>query len=131
MARVYRKRDCKLFDRIHRADVRWESPVSSCSGVVGMRHRAMELATAVPDLNAELVSLMVDEDRNAASYEYTVSGTHLGPLCVRGSWYPATGMPFHYASMAVVTFDDSGLVSEVRSYFDFIDIVRQVGLPAG
>jgi hypothetical protein len=30
--------------------------------------------------------------------------------------------------MAVVTFDDAGLVAEVRSYFDFIDIVRQVGL---
>jgi len=131
MARVYGRRDCKLFDRIHRTDVRWESPVSSCSGVAGMRQRAMELATAVPDLHAELVGLIVDEGRNTASYEYTVTGTHLGPLCVRDSFFPATGRPFRYTSMAVVTFDDDGLVSEVRSYFDFVDIVRQVGLAAG
>jgi steroid delta-isomerase-like uncharacterized protein len=131
MARVYSKRDCKLFDRIHRADVRWESPVSSCSGVAGMRDRAMELASAVPDLHADLVSLIVDKDRNTASCEYIVTGTHLGPLCVRDSWYPATGQRFQYTSMAIVTFDDNGLVSEVRSYFDFIDIVRQVGLAAG
>jgi DNA-binding CsgD family transcriptional regulator/predicted ester cyclase len=129
--RIYDKRDRKLFDRIHRADVRWESPVSSCSGVAGMWDRAMELATAVPDLDAELVGLIVDEGRNAASYEYSVTGTHLGPLCVRDRWYPATGKRFRYTSMAIVTFDDSGLVSEVRSYFDFIDIVRQVGLVVG
>jgi DNA-binding CsgD family transcriptional regulator/predicted ester cyclase len=131
MARVYDKRDSRLFERIHRADVRWESPVSSCSGLAGMRDRAMELATAVPDLHAELVGLIVDEDRNTASYEYRVSGTHLGPLCVRDQWYPATGRRFRYTSMAVVTFDDRGLVSEVRSYFDFIDIMRQVGLTVG
>jgi DNA-binding CsgD family transcriptional regulator/predicted ester cyclase len=131
MAHFYEKCDRKLFDRIHRADVRWESPVSSCSGVAGMRERALELATAVPDLNAELIGLIVDDSRNTASFEYIVSGTHLGPLCVRDSWYPATGRRFQYTSMAIVTFDEHGLVSEVRSYFDFIDIVRQVGLAVG
>jgi DNA-binding CsgD family transcriptional regulator/predicted ester cyclase len=131
MVRVYVDRDDELFERIHRADVRWVSAVASCSGVAEMRDRAMEVASAVPDLNAELVGLIVDEARNTASYEYNVSGTHLGPLFVRDRWYPATGKPFRYSSMAIVTFDDSGLVSEVRSYFDFIDIVRQVGLAAG
>jgi DNA-binding CsgD family transcriptional regulator/predicted ester cyclase len=131
LARVYAKRDSKLFERIHTGDVRWVSAVATCSGIDAMRERVLELAGAVPDVRAELVDLTIDADRNQAIYEYTVSGTHLGPLCVGGRWYPATGKPFRYTSMAVVTFDEIGLVAEVRSYFDFIDIVRQVGLAAG
>src|SRR5262249_35804035 len=103
----------------------------TCCGIRAAWDRAMELADAVPDLRAELVGLSVDADRNLASYEYRVKGTHLGPLCVRDRWYPATGKRLEYLSMAVVTFDDNGLASEVRSYFDFMDIVRQVGLEEG
>jgi PAS domain S-box-containing protein len=128
MGCVYETRDYKLFERIHRDDVRWTSPVATCSGINVAWDRAMELADAVPDLRAELVGVAVDADRNVASYEYRVKGTHLGSLCVRDRWYPATGKPFEYVSMAVVAFDADGLASEVRSYFDFIDIVQQVGL---
>jgi DNA-binding CsgD family transcriptional regulator len=131
LIRIYNQRDVKLFDAIHRDDVCWISPVSSCSGVAAMRDRVLELATAVPDLRAELIGLTVDTNRNTAMYEYCVKGTHLGPLPVRDQWYPGTGKPFQYTSMAIVMFDDTGLVVEVRSYWDFIDIVRQLGLAVG
>jgi DNA-binding CsgD family transcriptional regulator len=125
---IYSSRDDKLFEQIHRDDVRWVSPVSVCSGRAAMWDRALELATAVPDLRGELLGLTVESHRNTAIYEYRVSGTHLGPVYVRDRWYPATGMRFEYASMAVVAFDRSGLVVEVRSYFDFTDVVHQIGL---
>jgi DNA-binding CsgD family transcriptional regulator len=125
---VYRTRDEKLLAQIHRDDVRWVSPVSICSGVGAMRERVLELANAVPDLRSELLDLTVEGHRNVAIYEYNVTGTHLGPLCVRDRWYPATGMRFQYASMAVVAFDRTGLVFEVRSYFDFSNVVDQLGL---
>lgn len=128
LVRVYTTRDSKLFERIHRVDVRWMSAIATCSGIDAMRERVMEVATAVPDLQAELLGLTIEPDRNHAIYEYTVSGTHLGSLNVGDQWYPATGKRFQYTSMAIVAFDDIGLVAEVRSYFDFIDVVRQVGL---
>jgi PAS domain S-box-containing protein len=128
MAYVYETRDSELFERLHRDDVRWTSPVATCSGRGATWDRAMELADAVPDLRAELIGVSVDTEHNVASYEYRVTGTHVRPLRVRDRWYPATGKPFEYVSMAVVTFDDEGLASEIRAYFDFIDIVRQVGL---
>jgi PAS domain S-box-containing protein len=128
VVRVYETCDSELFERIHRDDVRWTSPVATCSGIAAVRDRVLELAAAVPDLRVELVGLSVDADRNLATYEYRVKGTQVGPLWVHDRWYPATREPFEYVSMAAVTFDADGLVSEVRSYFDFIDIVRQLGL---
>jgi DNA-binding CsgD family transcriptional regulator len=125
---VYRRRDEKLFERVHREDVRWVSPVGISSGVAAVWDRALELANAAPDLRGVLLGLTVEPHRNTAIYEYSVTGTHLGPLYVRDRCYPATGMRFQYASMAVVAFDRGGLVFEVRSYFDFSDVADQLGL---
>ena len=41
---------------------------------------------------------------------------------------PATGQRFQFASVHVVTFDRSGLVSEIRRYWDLHEVLREQGL---
>ena len=79
-------------------------------------------ASIQPDLDSVLTEKFIQREHLFEFHHNRLAPLSAGPV-VSG-----TGKPLRYTSMVIVTFDDIGLVSEVRSYFDFIDIVRQVGL---
>jgi DNA-binding CsgD family transcriptional regulator len=128
LARAFVHRDWKLYERLHRADARWIAPAAECQGIDEMLAREKEMSFAVPDLQMDLVRLSIDTDNNRAMFECVETATHLGPLRVGSRVYPATGKPFRLSSISVVTFDGNGLVSGVRSYFDHLEMLAQLGL---
>jgi hypothetical protein len=57
-----------------------------------------------------------------------IRGTLARALPTPNGVLPATGQRFQVASVHVVTFDRSGLVSEIRRYWDLHEVLRDQGL---
>jgi steroid delta-isomerase-like uncharacterized protein len=79
------------------------------------------LFAAVPDLRLDLTTRLPDGDLVAE--EYTLTGTHLGPLF----GLPATGRPLRIRAVSFVRMRD-GRLAEDTFYVDLAGLLRQAGL---
>jgi steroid delta-isomerase-like uncharacterized protein len=81
---------------------------------------------AFPDIEARIVRTVVNGDTYAA--EWTMSGTHKGPLVMPDGHVPATGKPIRVALATVGRLDGQGHIAEERRYYDLAGIMGQLGL---
>jgi predicted ester cyclase len=85
-------------------------------------------AAAFPDLL--LASFQYCGSDRRAVVEYEMVGTHTGPLLTPQGHVPATGMGVQVRICDVLEVAD-GKVTYIRSYFDTVTMLRQLGVMAG
>jgi NTE family protein len=85
-------------------------------------------SVAFPDRRFGKLNLSSGETRIVAEYE--MEGTHTGPLVTPRGHLPATGMEVQVSFCDVLDISD-GAVSHIRSYFDSVSLLRQLGLLNG
>ena len=86
-------------------------------------HRAflVEMRGAIPDLRADVHTLIVEGDHSAARLTYT--GTHRGTL----QGVPATGRELRWEAMNFRRFDEAGRTVERWLLSDSIGLLHQLG----
>lgn len=82
---------------------------------------------AFPDLRFD--SLRISESNGQAAAEYVLEGTHTGPLITPRGHVPATGMEIQVRFCDILDVED-GRITAIRSYFDSVTMLRQLGLAA-
>jgi steroid delta-isomerase-like uncharacterized protein len=92
-------------------------------GPKGYRTFFTEMRTAFPDLKADLVALVSDEE--SIAFAYTLSGTHKGPLM----GIPATGKKISIRGVQLSKFRDGKMVERWGSS-DQLGMLQQLGVNA-
>jgi C-1 hydroxylase len=77
---------------------------------------------AMPDLHVDVTSLTFEEPRLAL--EWTATGTHRGELL----GLAPTGRAIKTYGASVATFDDDGHVIEGMTYWNLLEMMRQLGM---
>ena len=127
-AYVLSTHDLSRFPRLLRRDARLITPVRTCEGIDAISESNQQIIDAVPDLRLEARHVTVDSEHNRAIFECLHSGTLARPLPTPYGVLPATGRRFQFSSVHVVQFDESGLASEIRRYWDLHEVLRDQGL---
>ena len=96
-------------------------------GPAGMRTMMQGWATAFPDSQIEVTHLAVSG--NSAVVEFTGRGTHTGPMETPAGVIPPTGRAVEVAFCDVVEYRD-GRAASIRTYFDLMTMMQQLGLLA-
>ncbi len=117
-----------MFDRLHHPRVTYVGPLYRTEGRDALRHVHQQLVVAIPDFSLRLVSVTVEPRDNRAAVEYVQTGTLSGDFPTDLGTAHGTGKSFEVPGVMVVTFDDRGLVTHIRDYFDVTDARRQVVL---
>jgi DNA-binding CsgD family transcriptional regulator/predicted ester cyclase len=120
--------DWTAYARVLRHDVRQTTPVMTGEGIDEIIAFNERVGAAIPDLRIEVRHVTVDPDGNRAILECLHSGTAVGELRTRYGVHPATGRRFQFVSVHIVTFDESGLASEIRRYWDLYELLRDQGI---
>jgi predicted ester cyclase len=94
----------------------------------GFLELARGWSVAFPDRRFEMLTVSSGGTRIVA--EYRMEGTHTGPLVTPRGHLPATGREVQVRFCDVLEIDD-GAVSHIRSYFDSVTLLRQLGLLNG
>lgn len=104
---------------------------STIDGAANVASRLGEFLTAVPDAHLE-VRKMVPFDGGAVLVEWTLTGTHLGPLALAGSDAPvaATGRAVSFAGADVLTFSAAGLITSDETRIATATFLAQIGVGA-
>ena len=84
----------------------------------------VELLRAFPDASFSVGPLLQQGDTVAA--EFTLRGTHLGPLAAPDGEIAATGNAMHNAGAVFSTFNAAGEVVEERRYYNPADLLGQI-----
>jgi steroid delta-isomerase-like uncharacterized protein len=87
-----------------------------------------DLRRGLPD--ARLILGLVLEDGQTAALQYTVSGTHKGPLATADGEIPATGKTITSEGAVFSRLNAHGEVIEERRYYDVAGMLAQLGLSA-
>ncbi len=119
-------RDWATFDRLHHPDVVYVGPLYRTSGRDELRRVHQELLAAVPDFKISLVSVTVEPRENRVAVEYVQTGTLSGDFPTDHGVARGAGRSFEVPGVMVITFDDHGLVTSIRDYFDVMDASRQI-----
>jgi DNA-binding CsgD family transcriptional regulator/predicted ester cyclase len=120
--------DLTRYSRLLRRDARLITPLRTCEGIDAIAQTNQEIIDAVPDVRIEARHVTVDPVHNRAIFECLHSGTLAHPLSTPYGDIPTTGKRFQFASVHVVAFDESGLISEIRRYWDLFGALREQGL---
>jgi steroid delta-isomerase-like uncharacterized protein len=98
---------------------------TSFRGPDGARQFAEMWATAFPDGEVAIERAAASGDQ--VTVEYTGRGTHTGALRSPGGDIPATGRSVTLQLCDVFTIE-SGRVKSMRSYFDSMSLLTQIGV---
>jgi predicted ester cyclase len=98
------------------------------AGRSGFLEFARGWSAAFPDLRFALLKIGGRGSPSVAEYE--IEGTHTGPLVTRRGHVPPTGMEVHVRCCDVLEMEE-GRISRIRSYFDSVTLLRQLGLDRG
>lgn len=104
-------------------DATYDGP--SAGGDFGGRAPRREihwLWTSFPDLWFEIESLDRHDDKSAVA-QWIMHGSNTGPIF----GLEATGLPIRVAGVDIFRFRN-GLIAGIRSRFDSVDLVRQLGI---
>lgn len=86
----------------------------------------VDFFTAFPDLKFTLRQTLVEGDSYAI--EYTLSGTHTGPLVAPSGQIPATNRRIEVPGSAFGRVNAEGHTIEERRYYDYAGVLVQLGL---
>src|SRR5262249_34836041 len=120
--------DWTAYARVLRHDVRQTTPIMTGEGIDDIVAFNERIIAAIPDIRIEARHVTVDPDANHSILECLHSGTFVGELATRFGVLPATGKRFQFGSVHIVTFDDTGLASEIRRYWDLYALLREQGI---
>jgi steroid delta-isomerase-like uncharacterized protein len=81
---------------------------------------------AFADIRARLTRTVVAGDDYAA--EWSMSGTHTGPLVTREGHVPATGKPMQLVVVTIGRVGANGSIVEERRAYDLAAVLSQLGL---
>jgi steroid delta-isomerase-like uncharacterized protein len=110
-----------LFDEVVAPDSIDHDPAPrQVAGPKGYRALFTEMRSAFPDMKAEPVELVADED--AIAFAYTFTGTHKGPFM----GVPATGKKVKIRGMQISKFSNGKMVERWGSS-DQLGILQQIG----
>jgi NTE family protein len=98
------------------------------TGREGFLQFARGWAGAFPDLRFGTPKISGGSD--SVAVEYQLEGTHTGPLVTPRGHLPPTGMQVQVSFCDVLDFRD-GRIEHLRSYFDAVSLLRQLGLLNG
>jgi steroid delta-isomerase-like uncharacterized protein len=79
-----------------------------------------------PDIEARLTRTVFDGTHYAA--EWSMSGTHKGPLITPEGHVPATGKPIRLVVVTIGRVGADGRIVEERRSYDLAGILSQIGL---
>jgi steroid delta-isomerase-like uncharacterized protein len=114
----------ELFDEAVASDCVDHDPAPGQGpGPKGYRAFFTEMRTAFPDLKADLVALVADDE--SIAFAYTLSGTHKGPLM----GIPATGKKVSIRGVQFSKFRDGKMVERWGSS-DQLGMLQQLGVTA-
>lgn len=95
-------------------------------GREAIEQTTVEVITAFPDMQEEIVSLL--EDGTRVALESHIEATHNGPLATPAGEVPPTGRQVSFDVFEILEFNDDGLVTEHREYMDPGAVMAQLGL---
>lgn len=80
-----------------------------------------------PDARVDVTKMAAEG--NAVVTEYTFTGTHKGPMLTStGETIPPTNRAVSGPAMDIGVFDDKGMLTALRQYFDTANALQQLGL---
>jgi steroid delta-isomerase-like uncharacterized protein len=109
------------------ADVIWRDVAfpMPLHGREALRSVVAGYLVAMPDLRIEVTTMTYEEPRLAL--EWTVTATHRGELI----GLPPTGRAIKTYGSTIATFDDDGLCIEGMTYWNALELMRQLGMQPG
>lgn len=105
------------------ADPQFQEPIS---GSAAIARDVADWFGSFPDVEATLARTVVNGSQYAA--EWSMRGTHKGPLVTPEGHVPATGKPIRVTVVTIGRTDDRGRVAEERRAYDLAGIMNQLGL---
>jgi steroid delta-isomerase-like uncharacterized protein len=81
---------------------------------------------AFPDIETRITRTVVDGADYAA--EWSMRGTHKGPLVMPDGHVPATGKPMRLVVVTIGRLDTDGRIIEERRSYDLAGVMSQLGL---
>lgn len=120
--------DAKAFAATYASDAVVHDPLypQPLKGRDAVEQDMVELLRAFPDASLTVGPLFQDGETFAA--EYTIRGTHGGPLASPGGEIPATGKSITNNAAVFSTFNADGEVTEERRYYDIAGLLAQLGI---
>ncbi len=104
------------------------TPIGSFTGGEAYREWMIMHFRALPDFFHELRGLAAEQGDTVA-FELHAFGTFSGPLALPGGDAAPTGRQIDVPAVDFWRFDD-GMIVDYRLYFDRLDFLGQLGLPA-
>lgn len=119
--------DAKAFAATYAADAVVHDPLypQPLRGRDAIEQDMVELLRAFPDARFTVGPLL--QDGGTVAGEYTLRGTHLGPLATPDGEIPATGNSIDNSGAVFSTFNADGEVIEERRYYDVAGLIGQIG----
>ncbi|MEJ1192668.1 ester cyclase [Pseudarthrobacter sp. NPDC055928] len=118
--------DAKAFAATYAADAVVHDPLypQPLKGRDAIEQDMVELLRAFPDARVTVGPLLQDGETVAG--EYTLRGTHLGPLASPEGEIPATGNSIDNSGAVFSKFNADGEVIEERRYYDAAGLLAQI-----
>lgn len=118
--------DAKTFAATYAADAVVHDPLypQPLKGRDAIEQDMVELLRAFPDARFTIGPLL--QDAGTVAGEYTLRGTHLGPLASPDGEIPATGNSIHNSGAVFSRFNADGEVVEERRYYDAAGLIAQI-----
>jgi steroid delta-isomerase-like uncharacterized protein len=118
--------DAKAFAATYAADAVVHDPLypQPLKGRDAIEQDMVELLRAFPDARFTIGPLLQDGETVAG--EYTLRGTHLGPLASPDGEIPATGNSINNSGAVFSRFNADGEVIEERRYYDAAGLIAQI-----
>ncbi|MGK3957934.1 ester cyclase [Arthrobacter sp. R4] len=119
--------DAKTFAATYAADAVVHDPLypQPLKGRDAIEQDMVELLRAFPDARFTVGPLLQDGETVAG--EYTLRGTHLGPLASPEGEIAATGNSIDNSGAVFSKFNADGEVIEERRYYDAAGLLAQIG----
>jgi steroid delta-isomerase-like uncharacterized protein len=120
--------DAKAFAATYAPDAVVHDPLypQPLKGRDAIEQDMVELLRAFPDARFTWGPLL--QDGGTVAGEFTLRGTHLGPLAAPDGEVPATGNPIENSGAVFSRFNAEGEVAEERRYYDVAGLIAKVGL---
>lgn len=120
--------DAKAFAATYAADAVVHDPLypQPLKGRDAIEQDMVELLRAFPDARFTVGQLLQDGETVAG--EFTLGGTHLGPLAAPDGEIPPTGNSIKNNGAVFSKFNAAGEVIEERRYYDVAGLIAQIEL---
>jgi len=105
------------------ADPQFQDPIT---GTAAIARDVTDWFGSFPDVEATLTRTVVNGSGYAA--EWSMRGTHKGPLVTPEGPIPATGKSIQVSVVTIGRTDGGGLIVEERRAYDLAGIMNQLGL---